>query len=346
MATRHGRSKPSARLRCDALEPRDTPAALDFGAGFTAGPTARRAAGRVRGRRPPADRRPVPGPGRLGPDPGGRPGLPDVVRLPAGDDDPAANGPRGTGSRSPWRRRPAGRRGGRGRARVSGDRRQRGRQVRPGGQRRRGGRLGRGVHRRGRARPRRPSAWTGPAIHFHSGHPFRADLAYDGAVLALTLTDTIAPDRVWTGTVPRGHPGGRRGRRPGTPGSRPGPASCSPARPSSRGRTLETADRPTITGMHARSQSDDRRRLVLWATATDDGAGRAALTYTWEVVSAPPGGDGPCLPVRARLPDGRDSRSSGTGPYTFRLTVRDADGQTATSDWCSTTTRGTSRASS
>src|SRR4051794_19881415 len=35
MATRHGRSRPFARLRCDALEPRDTPAALDFGAGFT-----------------------------------------------------------------------------------------------------------------------------------------------------------------------------------------------------------------------------------------------------------------------------------------------------------------------
>ena len=38
MATRHGRSKPFARLRCDALEPRLTPAAapvLDFGGGFT-----------------------------------------------------------------------------------------------------------------------------------------------------------------------------------------------------------------------------------------------------------------------------------------------------------------------
>src|SRR5690242_971137 len=35
MATRHGRSRPFARLRCDALEPRENPAALDFGAGFT-----------------------------------------------------------------------------------------------------------------------------------------------------------------------------------------------------------------------------------------------------------------------------------------------------------------------
>ena len=38
MATRHGRSKPFARLRCDALEPRLAPAAapvIDFAAGFT-----------------------------------------------------------------------------------------------------------------------------------------------------------------------------------------------------------------------------------------------------------------------------------------------------------------------
>ena len=38
MATRHGRSRRSARLRCEVLEQRDNPAAvtaLDFGAGFT-----------------------------------------------------------------------------------------------------------------------------------------------------------------------------------------------------------------------------------------------------------------------------------------------------------------------
>src|SRR5262245_23487176 len=38
MATRHGRSKPVARLRCDTLEPRLVPAApiLDFSTGFSA----------------------------------------------------------------------------------------------------------------------------------------------------------------------------------------------------------------------------------------------------------------------------------------------------------------------
>src|SRR4029077_8801804 len=50
------------------------------------------------------------------------------------------------------------------------------------------------------------AAPTGPAvnldgsgIYLHSGHPFRADIAYDGMDLTLTLTDTIAPERTWTG---------------------------------------------------------------------------------------------------------------------------------------------------
>src|SRR3954453_10609485 len=40
MATRHGRPRPAPRLRCDTLEPRETPAAtqvIDFAAGFTPG---------------------------------------------------------------------------------------------------------------------------------------------------------------------------------------------------------------------------------------------------------------------------------------------------------------------
>src|SRR6476620_3986463 len=34
-------------------------------------------------------------------------------------------------------------------------------------------------------------------IHLHAQHPIRADLAYDGAVLTVTLTDTVLPDQTW-----------------------------------------------------------------------------------------------------------------------------------------------------
>jgi len=86
---------------------------------------------------------------------------------------------------------------------------------------------------------------------------------------------------------------------------------------------------PTITGMHAQ-YTDDGGVVVLWATATDEG-GPGGLTYTWAVVSTPPGGTAFVSPS---VPGYSDARTylSGTGPYTFRLTVRDAAGQTTTGE--------------
>jgi hypothetical protein len=52
----------------------------------------------------------------------------------------------------------------------------------------------------GGATPSMPGvSLDGTGIDLHSGHPFRANIAYDGADLALTLTDTTIPDRTWTG---------------------------------------------------------------------------------------------------------------------------------------------------
>ena len=37
-------------------------------------------------------------------------------------------------------------------------------------------------------------------IHLHAQHPIRADIAYDGTALTLTLTDTTLSDHAWTHT--------------------------------------------------------------------------------------------------------------------------------------------------
>jgi hypothetical protein len=39
-------------------------------------------------------------------------------------------------------------------------------------------------------------------IHLHAQDPIRADIAYDGSVLTLTLTDTALPDHTWTHQFP------------------------------------------------------------------------------------------------------------------------------------------------
>src|SRR5439155_26267498 len=47
----------------------------------------------------------------------------------------------------------------------------------------------------GGAAPTTPAVnLAGTGIDLHTGHPFRADLAYDGINLNLTLTDTTAPE--------------------------------------------------------------------------------------------------------------------------------------------------------
>src|SRR3954464_6238541 len=55
----------------------------------------------------------------------------------------------------------------------------------------------------GGADPTTPAvSLAGTPINLQSGHPFRADIGYDGTVLTLTLTDTPAPDQTWTHQFP------------------------------------------------------------------------------------------------------------------------------------------------
>ena len=204
------RSHLFARLGCHSLEPRETPAAINFGAGFSAdGLPGGLPAGYATGELLLTDG-PHQGGRRLGPDSGRRPGLSDVVRLPARRRRPGDE--RGQGRRADLRTRgrPApGRRGGRaglGYAGIADSVAVKFDLVDNAGE----GLDSVGVFTSG-ASPTMPAAnLDGSGVFLHSGHPLRADLAYDGAVLAVTLTDTVTPDRVWT-CFPRGYPRGPRG---------------------------------------------------------------------------------------------------------------------------------------
>ena len=325
MATRHGRSKFSARLRCHKLEPRDAPAALDFGAGFTpdrlpGGLPAGYAAGDLLLTDGPHQARAV-----WAPAPVDVRAFQTSFVFQPGDDDPATNGAKGDGLTfalvaAPTAAGVAG--AGLGYQGIADSVAVKFDLVNNAGE----GTDSVGVFTGG-AEPSTPAVdLDGTGILFHSGHPFRADLAYDGAVLAVTLTDTIAPDRVWAGTFPVDIPAAL-GATTGYAGFTAGTGELF-ARQAVRSWTYLEGRPPTITGMHARYTDDGG--VVLWATATDEG-GSGVLTYTWEVVSTPPGGT---AYVPQPVPGYSDARTylSGTGPYTFRLTVRDASGQTATGE--------------
>ena len=70
--------------------------------------------------------------------------------------------------------------------------------------------------------------------------------------------------------------------------------------------------------------------VALIVGATDDG-GPANLTYTWEIVSAPPGAASHISP-RPGDPTAAIAGFDTPGHYQFRVTVRDANGQTAVSE--------------
>ena len=71
--------------------------------------------------------------------------------------------------------------------------------------------------------------------------------------------------------------------------------------------------------------------IVLGVGAEDDG-GPAGLTYTWEVVSAPPRGTAQIGLGSDATPGVAAATVTRAGPYTFRVTVRDPDGLTATAE--------------
>ena len=336
MATRHGSSLPFTRLRCEALEHRDTPAAvtvIDFGAGFTQagsfrgmpfgysapdllltdGPFQARAAWapdrvHVGSFRTSFVFRLEGEPGRLG----------DGFTFALTGDNSRAAGTAGAG---------LGYQGLTDSVAVKFD------LVDNAGE----GGHSVGVFTGG-AEPTMPAVrLDGSPIHLHAQHPIRADLAYDGAVLTVTLTDTARPYHTWTHAFPvdiRAAVGGPTAYVGFTAGT--GELFARQAIDSwtfaEEGPDAPTS-RPPEINVPAQVSWVSSATVALTARVADDG-GPAGLTYTWEVVSAPNGGTrrlppwdtDPARPIAlARL-------DMGYGLYTFRLTVRDSEGQAATSD--------------
>jgi phosphatidylethanolamine-binding protein (PEBP) family uncharacterized protein len=177
----------------------------------------------------------------------------------------------------------------------------------------------------------------GTPIHLHAGNPIRADIAYDGSVrtLTLTLTDTTAPDHTWTHEFAMDIPAAVRsptayaGFTAGT-----GELFARQAIDSwtfAGGPPAALVNRAPEFTTPAWASWLSSSGVALSAGATDDG-GAGNLTYTWEVVSAPAGAApqitqwaGPGSPA-ANVTLDRGGR------YTFRVTVRDAQGQTANSE--------------
>jgi hypothetical protein len=326
MATRHGRSKPPARLRCIQLERRDTPAVtvLDYGSGFTGADT-------FRGRPPgvpanellltdgPFQARSVWAPDRVAVgafetsfvfrqegDPG-RLGDGFTFALAGNDGSLGAPGAAGAG---------LGYQGLADSVAVKFD------LVDNAGE----GGHSVGVFTGG-AEPTVPAVRLDDSpIHLHAQHPIRADLVYDGAVLTVTLTDTTAPDQTWTHQFPVDIPaavGGPTAYAGFTAGT--GELFARQAIDSWTFAEVGPAG-PTITGLRAEHGTDSSIRLSAVAAET---GGSGGLTYTWEVVSVPSGGSPNIYPSSVD-PAAAWSYPTATGIYTFRLTVRDADGRTAT----------------
>ena len=171
-------------------------------------------------------------------------------------------------------------------------------------------------------------------IHLHAQHPIRADLAYDGAVLTVTLTDTVLPDHAWAHQfvvdIPAavGGPTAYAGFTAGT-GELFARQAIDSWTYAEVVPDVPTGRPPEIAPLEVHWFAPGT--VALAARVTDD-RGADHLTYAWEVVSAPDG-QTRRLPPWQDLGPGRPqvvaSETMGYGPYTFRLTARDAEGQTA-----------------
>ena len=196
----------------------------------------------------------------------------------------------------------------------------------------------------GGATPSMPGvSLDGTGIDLHSGHPFRADIAYDGADLALTLTDTTVPDRTWTGHFAVDVPDAL-GASTGYVGFTAGTWDLF-TRQTIKSLTYSEDTPPVLmtqppvivspAAVSSYSYGNDipffGPDITLTAQATDDG-GPAGLTYTWTVESAPAQAAPEITPsTNSATPADAYIHLNRAGSYTFRLTVRDAEGQTATS---------------
>jgi Legume lectin domain/Bacterial lectin len=335
MATRHGRPTPFARLRYDALEPRVTPAgtpAINFEAGFTAD----RIPGGMPGGYADGDLLLTDGPyqaravfaptrvdvrafhtsfafrvdGTAGP-------LGDGFTFAlTGDDTQAAQTAGGTAG------------GGLGYQGLTNSIAVKFDLVDNAGE----GSNSVGVFTGG-APPTTPAvSLDGTGIDLHDGSAYRADIAYDGQTLTLTLTDLFDPARTWTHAFAVDIPTAV-GSDAGYAGFTAGTAELF-ARQSVESWTYTEgpeapANRPPVITGPARASWLSPGSVALSVDATDDG-GPGNLTYAWEAVSAPEGASPEIRPLV-------DTTSvavtlNGAGPFTFRVTVTDAAGLTASSE--------------
>ena len=86
---------------------------------------------------------------------------------------------------------------------------------------------------------------------------------------------------------------------------------------------------PVIGSVAAGANTITGTNTTLSATASDDG-GEAALTYTWTVTSAPPGGGASFSANGTNAAKNTIATFTAAGAYTFGLTVKDAPGLSAT----------------
>jgi Bacterial lectin len=172
----------------------------------------------------------------------------------------------------------------------------------------------------------------GTPIHLHAQHPIRADIAYDGSVLTLTLTDMTLPGHTWSHTFAVDIPtalGGSMGYAGFTAGT--GELFARQAIESwSLSDDAAPINQPPVVSPIS-IQLVGPGHLNLGAQVTDDGS-LSALTYTWEMVSSPNGVMGPLHVLPGLFPGTTRAladNTQGAGHYTFRLTVRDEGGLTA-----------------
>jgi Legume lectin domain/Bacterial lectin len=183
----------------------------------------------------------------------------------------------------------------------------------------------------GGAAPTTPAVnLKGTGIDLHSGHPFRADIAYADSNLTLTLTDTTAPEHNWMGSFAVDIPGALESKT-GYVGFTAGTGELF---------TRQTIQSWTFAEDTPPAPMNQPPEIVapigvtwfvpssvdLHATATDDG-GAAGLTYAWEVVSAPAG---TASHITVHNPGNAFASVGGAGRYVFRVTVTDAEGLVAT----------------
>jgi sugar lactone lactonase YvrE len=171
----------------------------------------------------------------------------------------------------------------------------------------------------------------GTPIHLHAQHPIRADINYDGAALTVTLIDLTLPTHTWSHTFAVDIPAAVGGST-AYAGFTAGTGELF-ARQAIESWTLDDAapvnQPPVVSPISV--QLVGPGHLNLGAQVADDGR-LSALTYSWEMVSSPSGVTGSLQELPGLFPGTTRAladNAEGAGHYTFRLTVRDEGGLTA-----------------